>query len=77
MVEIVLNSAGIIELLQGEAMQSEINGHAARIVNSLGEGFEASSYIGFDRAHAVVKAVSEEAKKACYEDNVLLKAIGQ
>lgn len=76
MVKIVLNDAGIIELLQSEPMQAIVREHATTIANNVGEGFVVGEAIGHDRCRAFVAADTEEARKACYKDNILLKALG-
>lgn len=76
MAEIVLNGPGIIELLQSEPMQAAVREVATTIANNVGEGFEVGEAIGHDRCRAYVTAVTPEARKACYKDNVLLKALG-
>lgn len=76
MAEIVLNEPGIIELLQSEPMQAVVREVATNIANNVGEGFEVGEAIGHDRCRAFVVAATPEARKACYKDNVLLKALG-
>lgn len=76
MAEIVLNGPGIIELLQSEPMQAVVREAATNIANNVGEGFEVGEAIGHDRCRAFVVAATPEARKACYKDNVLLKALG-
>lgn len=76
MAEIVLNGQGIIELLQSEPMQAIVREVATNIANNVGEGFEVGEAIGHDRCRAFVVAATPEARKACYKDNVLLKALG-
>lgn len=76
-VEIELDHAGIVELLQCAEMQETVSEVAASVAATAGDGYETSSYVGFDRAHAFVWAVGDEARKDCYENNTLLKALGQ
>lgn len=76
-VEIELDSAGIVELLQCAVIQAAVDEVAANVASTAGDGYETSSYVGFDRAHAFVWAVGDEARKDCYENNTLLKALGQ
>lgn len=76
MAEIILNGPGIIELLQSEPMQAVVREVATNIANNVGEGFEVGEAIGHDRCRAFVVAATPEARKACYKDNVLLKALG-
>lgn len=74
-VRIELNSAGIQELLKSSEMQSLLKEHADQIAAGL-DGYETSVYVGRTRANASVVAVSNEARKACLEDNELLNALG-
>lgn len=76
-VEIEIDSAGIVELLQCTEIQGAVEEVAARVAATAGEDYQTSSFIGFDRAHAYVWAVGDEARKDCYENNTLLKALGQ
>ena len=75
-VEIELNSPGIVELLQSAEMQTTVREVANAVAANVGEGFEIGEAIGHDRCRAFVVAATPEARKACYEDNILLKAIG-
>lgn len=76
-VHFVLNKAGLISLMKSGEMQSTLNGAAAQILGSLGEGYEIESahpitYI----AIASVRAVSRKAKLESNKDNTLIKALG-
>ena len=77
MVEIELHSDGIIELLQSAELMAECEAHAERVAASAGDGFEVGTAIAHARARAFVEATTAEARKACYSDNVLLKALGE
>lgn len=76
-VKIVLNSDGVKELLQSGEMMATVVGLAEKVAAAAGEGFTPGSFTGYDRAHAFVMADSKEAVQACFDDNVLLKALGQ
>lgn len=76
MVEIVLNSGGVRELLQCAELEATVREQAERVATSAGDGFAVDTFTGHDRAHAYVTAETDEARKACYQDNVLLKALG-
>lgn len=76
MVEIKLNSDGIVDLLKCQEMQDACQEQADRVAAECGDGFETGMYIGKLRARAYVRAESDAAVKACYQDNVLLKALG-
>ena len=77
MVRIELNSDGVVELLKCQEMQDACTEQAERVAAECGDGFETGMYIGKLRARAYVRAESDTAVKACYSDNVLLKALGQ
>ena len=70
-----LNKAGVGQLLKSSEMQSVLNSYANAALGRLGEGYEVNSFVGFDRAHAIVAAVTEEARKDNSENNSLLKAV--
>lgn len=74
-VRIELNSAGIQELLKSSEMQSMLLDQANHVASGL-DGYETSVYVGRTRANASIVAVTKEAKKACLEDNELLRALG-
>lgn len=75
-VEIKLRDDGIQEILKSEAVKAECKAHADRIVSSLGDGYEADTYVGATRVNASVAAVTKQAKKDNLENNTLLKAVG-
>ena len=75
-VEIELNGPGIVELLQSAEMQDTVREAAEMVAANVGDGFEVGTAIGHDRCRAFVVAATPEARKACYSDNLLLKAIG-
>lgn len=70
-----LNYAGVGQLLKGHEMQNVLNSYASGIASKAGSGYEIQSFIGFDRAHAIVKADTPEAKRENSENNTLLKAV--
>lgn len=70
-----LDKAGVGKLLKSQDMQNVLNAHASAMLSGLGAGYETDSFVGFDRAHAVVKAVSREARRENSENNTLLKAV--
>lgn len=74
-VKVILNSSGVRQLLQSKEMRNVVERHAEATVSALGEGYDMSSIIGHDRAHAFVKAVSYQAMEECLEDNTILKAL--
>lgn len=74
-VEFKPNRAGIRELLRGEAMQGVLKEYAAAVERRVGDGYEVTTFVGKGRANASVHAVSREALREVYKDNVLLKAL--
>ena len=74
-VKFKLNRAGVGQLLKSSEMQSLLSSKAGEISGRAGDGFEAETYIGRDRARATVKAATPEARKACLDNNSLLKAL--
>ena len=74
-VKIELNSAGVRELLQSPEMLALCTSHAESMAAELGSGYEVDAFIGHDRAHAIVKAVSAAAIRDNLENNTILKAV--
>lgn len=75
---VVLNSAGIRDLLKSAEIQSVLNETAGEVARRAGEGYEAvPGTLGKTRANARVQAATNEAKKDNLENNTLLKALGR
>lgn len=75
---VVLNSAGIRELLKSSEIQSVLNETAEAVARRAGEGYEAvPGTRGKTRANVRVQAATEEAKKDNLEHNTLLKSLGR
>lgn len=70
-----LDKAGVGQLLKGAEIQGVLKGYASASLSRLGEGYETETFVGFDRAHAIIKAVTPEARKENSENNTLLKAV--
>lgn len=70
-----LNYAGVGKLLKSSEMQSVLNGYTSAALGRVGDGYEAETFVGFDRAHAIVKAATPEARRENSENNTLLKAV--
>ena len=70
-----LNKAGVRELLQSDEMQAVLNKKASNAVNRLGAGYEKDSYVGKNRANAMVYAETYQAKKDNLRNNSILKAV--
>ncbi len=75
-VKFKLNHAGVKQLLQSSEAQSVVSAYASQRIGRLGAGYETETFVGFDRAHAVIKPVTHEARRDTFENNSLLKAIG-
>lgn len=74
-VKFKLNYAGVGQLLKSREMQSVLNGYASSAMGRAGDGYEVETFIGFDRAHAIVKAATPGARRDNSENNTLLKAV--
>lgn len=70
-----LNSDGVRELLKSQEMQSVLNEKATRIKNRCGEGYTQDVYVGKNRANAMVKAGTYQAKRDNLKNNTILKAV--
>jgi len=71
-----LNKDGVRELLQSSEMMAICEGYAQNAVAVLGDGYEASTYVGKTRVNASVIATTYAAKKENSETNSILKAVG-
>lgn len=70
-----LNYEGVGQLLKSREMQNVLNAYASGMVSRAGSGYEAETFIGFDRAHVIVRAATPEAARENSENNTLLKAV--
>lgn len=75
-VKFKLNKKGVGALLKSREMQAILNQHANSTQAKAGPGYEVNSFVGFDRAHAVIFADTTEARKDNLENNTLLKSLG-
>lgn len=75
-VKIVLDSAGIQELLKCGAMQKICKDQADKIQQRAGDGFEVTTMVGKTRCNARVEATTREAYFRNLHGNILLKAMG-
>lgn len=74
-VKVVLNREGVKNLLQSQEMQNYLANEANKVRNRLGEGYAQDSYVGKNRANAMVWAETYQAKKENLESNTILKAL--
>lgn len=72
-VEIVLNSAGIREMLQSAEMQALLGEKATEIAGRCGEGYASDTYMTPGRVVASVFAESKEAIKDNLDNNTILR----
>lgn len=72
-----LNRAGVAELMKSSAMQEVLKEKASAIRNRCGDGYEQDSYVGKNRANAMVTASSIKAKRDNLKNNTLLKAVSK
>lgn len=70
-----LNHSGVGQLLKSSEMQNVLEEKATSIKNRAGEGYAQDTYVGKNRANAMVYADSYEAKKDNMKNNTLLKAV--
>lgn len=70
-----LNRSGVANMMKSEGMQKVLEKKASEIKNRCGEGYEQDIYVGRNRANAMVRAETYEAKKDNAENNTLLKAV--
>lgn len=74
-VKVVLNKAGVRELLQSDEMMSVCERYANQALSRLGEGYTVSSMVGKNRAITSVYAESVKAKQENLENNTILKSL--
>lgn len=70
-----LNYSGIGMMMKSTEMQNILSEHAAAIKNRCGDGYEQDIYVGKNRANAMVKTSTYQAKKDNLKNNTLLKAV--
>lgn len=70
-----LNRLGVAELMKSPGMQQKLTEQATAIKNRCGEGYEQDVHVGKNRANAMVKAVTYQAKKDNLKNNTILKAV--
>lgn len=70
-----LNRSGVANLMKSDGMQKVLEKKASEIKNRCGEGYEQDIFVGKNRANAMVRAETYEAKKDNAKNNTLLKAV--
>lgn len=76
-VKVKLNYKGLLELWKDTAIHDVVNETADKIADIAGDGYRASHWTGQHRGGASVWINSEEALQDNFENNTLLKAVGQ
>ena len=74
--ELVLNDAGIQELLKGPEMQSILSDIGTEKANAAGTGYESEVHVFSKRAAVHIYPSTYEAAKDNYDNNTLLKVVG-
>lgn len=74
-VKIVLNRDGVREMMQSAEMQSLLSETASAIVSRCGPGYSSDIYVGRNRANAMVKTETFEARRDNRKNNTILKAV--
>ena len=74
-VRFVLNSAGVRALLKSPEAMAVCKEHADATRSNLGDGYTVTTRTGKSRANAEVAAYTQKARKECFENNSILKAL--
>lgn len=72
----VLNYQGVSELLHSDTLASELQSIAQSVADNAGDGYVATSFVGFDRVHGYASTSTKESEKDNYDNNTLLKSAG-
>ena len=70
-----LNRKGVSELMKSAGMQEVLSGYATNIRNRCGVGYEQDMHVGKNRANAMVRASTYQAKADNMRNNTILKAV--
>ena len=70
-----LNSQGVRELLQSQAMMGICKEYASKAQSKLGDGYEVTTHTGKTRVNAQIKAETYKARKDNAKNNSILKAL--
>ena len=74
--KVVLNRAGVRELLRSKDMMDICSEYASAAVSRCGDGFEMSTHVGKNRVNAEIKATTPKAYFKNLKNNVILKSLG-
>lgn len=75
-VEIVLNGAGIRELLKSAEIEAVCKEQADAVASRAGDGYTVDTHVGKTRVNAMVTADTYAARRDNLKNNTLLKALG-
>lgn len=70
-----LNRSGVRALLKSPEMVAACKSHADATRSNLGNGYRVTTRTGKTRVNAEVAAYTQKARKECYENNSILKAL--
>lgn len=73
--KIVLNRAGVREMLRSNEMLGICKEYADHAVNRLGSGYEVTTYTGKNRVNAAVETATYRAMRDNMQNNSILKAL--
>lgn len=70
-----LDRKGVAELMKSGAMQGVLKGYANNAVARCGPGYVSDMYVGKNRANAMIKAETYQAKADNLRNNTILKSV--
>lgn len=70
-----LNRSGVRALLKSSDMMVVCKSHADASRSNLGNGYRVTTRTGKTRVNAEICAYTQKARKECYENNSILKAL--
>ncbi|MBS7398214.1 MAG: hypothetical protein KIG32_07345 [Ruminiclostridium sp.] len=73
--KIELDREGVRSLLRSEKALKVCSKYADAAVKKLGDGYEATEWVGKNRANASVAATTYDARRENSENNTILKAV--
>ena len=74
-VRFTLNRSGVRELLKSQEVMAVCKEHADAAHAALGDGYTVTTHVGKNRVNAEVAATTQKARRACMENNTILKAL--
>lgn len=70
-----LNRSGVRELLKSPEVMAVCKSHADATRSGLGNGYTVTTHVGKTRVNAEIAAYTQSARRECYENNSILKAL--